>query len=558
MMNHFFTFLLAAFCLTAVGQVPDYVPTGGLVGWWPLDGDGIDHSANEYHGTLSDAVQVGENRYGQVGSALVFDGESAMVSISHSSLLNLSEDFTISSWIYSINPPVGGASHTIVAKRGWPDGVSVPYNVSINYQYNSNSHKKPLFGSKVNSFTFRESMTAIENDTWHHLLISYASPELKFYLDGIELESFQLSQAERADNLKPLQIGGWGASDEFFEGSIDDVGIWNRALTDLEIFALHMGNPLTMGCTNIDACNFDPEANSDDGSCLYLDACGECGGNGTLGCIDSYACNFSSEATCDDGGCDYSCCPGPGCCGAGTTWNWQTSECDVANPSDSNFDGCVQLNDLLDLLSAYGDCAAEESPWQCGDPLEYQGYDYETVQIGEQCWFAENLRAESYRNGDAIPTDLSDSEWAGTAEGAKDYGPLGVSYNGFAVVDGRQLCPIQWHVSLDADWIEMETFLGMDSVDAFGWRGTNQGTTLKSTTGWSNDGNGTDAVGFSARPESHRQTSGSYIDELAIWWCLQADALISRNLNPSNEGVYRYQGQLQNDGLSVRCIKDSE
>ena len=43
-------------------------------------------------------------------------------------------------------------------------------------------------------------------------------------------------------------------------------------------------------------------------------------------------------------------------------------------------------------------------PWACGDPLEYHGYDYETVQIGEQCWFAENLRAENYRNGEALST----------------------------------------------------------------------------------------------------------------------------------------------------------
>ena len=40
---------------------------------------------------------------------------------------------------------------------------------------------------------------------------------------------------------------------------------------------------------------------------------------------------------------------------------------------------------------------------------EYQGYDYETVQIGEQCWFAENLRALNYRNGDEIPSGLV--EW---------------------------------------------------------------------------------------------------------------------------------------------------
>ena len=43
----------------------------------------------------------------------------------------------------------------------------------------------------------------------------------------------------------------------------------------------------------------------------------------------------------------------------------------------------------------------------CGDPVSYQGYDYATVLIGEQCWFAENLD-ENYENGDAIPAELSD------------------------------------------------------------------------------------------------------------------------------------------------------
>ena len=93
-----------------------------------------------------------------------------------------------------------------------------------------------------------------------------------------------------------------------------------------------------------------------------------------------------SSAILDDGTCDPFTCK----CLEGTIWSEELGGCIVANPADINLDGCVQLNDLLDLLSAFGDCGAEESAWHCGDPLEYQGYVYETVQIGEQCWFAEN------------------------------------------------------------------------------------------------------------------------------------------------------------------------
>jgi len=59
------------------------------------------------------------------------------------------------------------------------------------------------------------------------------------------------------------------------------------------------------GCTDATACNYDADAICDDGSCLYLDECGECGGDGTIGCTHMIACNYDSEADCDDGSCWY-------------------------------------------------------------------------------------------------------------------------------------------------------------------------------------------------------------------------------------------------------------
>ena len=202
-----------------------------------------------------------------------------------------------------------------------------------------------------------------------------------------------------------------------FDGAIDRLAIWSSLLTDNTSQAFHLGEAIAPGCTNPEACNYDDEANQEDGSCV--------------------ACDVATAF-----------------CGEGTAWDPETQTCIVANPADINLDGCVQLNDLLDLLSAYGGCEAEASPWQCGDPLEYQGYDYETVQIGDQCWFAENLRAENYRNGDAIPANLSDGEWDVTTTGAMTvyeeeaanlevYGRL---YNWFAVDDARGLCPSGWNV----------------------------------------------------------------------------------------------------------------
>ena len=145
-------------------------------------------------------------------------------------------------------------------------------------------------------------------------------------------------------------------------------------------------------------------------------------------------------------------------CLNGTVWDEILGGCVNMNlnSADINNDGCVQLNDLLDLLSAYGSCdgsglsnpdqgctdptACNWDPWAtvsgtcvfpsvgcdcpaittgsaclsganftCGQPFVYRGYAYKTVEIGDACWFAENFRATNYLNGEAIPTGLTNT-----------------------------------------------------------------------------------------------------------------------------------------------------
>lgn len=108
---------------------------------------------------------------------------------------------------------------------------------------------------------------------------------------------------------------------------------------------------LVAGCTNAEACNYNEEASISDESCDYVSC--------LIGCTEPEACNFDPLVIADDGSCDFSCCPGPGCCNDGTHWDELTETCVVTFPADINFDGCVQLNDLLDLLSDYGGCLAE-------------------------------------------------------------------------------------------------------------------------------------------------------------------------------------------------------
>ena len=266
-------------------------------------------------------------------------------------------------------------------------------------------------------------------------------------------------------------------------------------------------------------------------------------------------------------------------CGQGTIWDEASQTCIPDNPSDLNYDGCVDVNDFMGHLAAFGSGCEEgvaETPWQCGDPLEYQGYDYATVLIGEQCWFAENLRNENYENGDPIQSGLSDSEWSsalegasavyGISEGCEDQSPTinacnpvealdeyGRLYNWWAVNDSLHICPTGWHVPSFLDWSVLVEHLGGTYVAA---------AHLKTANGWYAEGNGTNSSGFSALPGGYRTgNSGMSAGDIGRWWTSTNEGNYEGKtvtLQSSSYGLVSFGGSSFYTGHSVRCIKDSE
>ena len=554
-MNRFFTLLLAASCLTAVGQVPDYVPTDGLVAWYPFDGNGLDESPNLLD-VNSESNSPAVNRFGQGDAALRF--ENAPIISSHPQLnLTAKDTFTVSLWLQmdDISPSFAligndsgaGEKNKGLLMYGWGAGLE-------NFVWHVNSPSSSGFGNF-------STQVGLEPGVWIHLVYIKNGNDFQFYKDGMPFGFGQYEYPQPYSD-DPTWIGGGNDCCNIgLIGKLDDLGVWNHALSSEEVVMLFNWSPIS-GCTDDTACNFNFDAEIDDGSCLYLDACGECGGDSTSGCTDAYACNFAAEAACDDGSCDYSCCPGPGCCHTGTVWDSDIQQCIVANPSDSNFDGCVQLNDLLDLLSAYGDCGAEESAWQCGDPLEYQGYDYETVQIGEQCWFAENLRAENYRNEDAISLLEASNFWSETTDGARcwylnnegDFGSFGSLYNVAAALDARGICPTGWKVPSLQDFEVLIETAGGTEVAGEALKATNEGELQ-----W----NGTDLYGFEGLPSGARRAADGaflYHGTTTLFGTTSLDvnekAYIMR-LRDNMPSASLYSNAV-NDGNSIRCIKDTE
>ena len=174
-------------------------------------------------------------------------------------------------------------------------------------------------------------------------------------------------------------------------------GTWETAGVGLLRIAL---GPV-MGCTDVEACNFNPEAEEDDGSCLPYDA--------LAGCMDDSACNFNANALCEDESCVYplfpeDCAAGSiACaegtvwdsmlqmcipdyaaypCGEGTVWDPNEEECVITVPSDTDFDGCVSMTDLLDLLTVFGTCPEVEPEHPCGEGAFIPGDDMACVGVG--------------------------------------------------------------------------------------------------------------------------------------------------------------------------------
>ena len=154
---------------------------------------------------------------------------------------------------------------------------------------------------------------------------------------------------------------------------------------------------------------------------------------------------------------------------------------------------------LLAVVVLSSGCDPEEFE-VCGDLVSHEGYDYSTVQIGDQCWFSENCRylpvvSPSSEGSDTAPyyyvygyegTDVA------SAMSTSNYATYGVLYNWPAVMT-EGICPSGWHIPSDEEWTQLTNFLGGDA-----------GYQMKSTSGWVNNVNGSNSSGFNGLPGGYR------------------------------------------------------
>jgi uncharacterized protein (TIGR02145 family) len=197
--------------------------------------------------------------------------------------------------------------------------------------------------------------------------------------------------------------------------------------------------------------------------------------------------------------------------------------------------------------------SAETQPTNCGDLVSHDGYDYTTVQIGEQCWFAENCRylpvvSPSSEDSETEPYYYVygyEGSTVAEAQATDKYETYGVLYNWPAVMT-EGICPSGWHIPSDGEFTQLSDFLGGESV---------AGGKMKDNIQW----NGTNSSGWTGLPGGYRDSGGfDYNGYYGVWWSASESGSYSwvRVLDYYVDDVYRKYYYFRYDGFSARCVRD--
>ena len=536
-------------------SVPYYVPTNGLVGWWGFNGNAQDGSGNGNHGTVNGATLT-TDRFGNQNGAYQF--ANSEISIADNSLLDstFSNSFSLAFWYNSFFSSSNNFEGLVC--RGFQFANPPIFGVQVGLTPSG-------LGLQTNPINCNPHFSQVDTNVWKHILLSFqfdssGNGSISYYSNGLFEQVYSCFRPlALGNNNFPLKFGVEREGTEFFKGKLDDIGIWNRALTPQEITNLYNSQlpaqtslclptittsaPSSVG---VDTVVIGGDISNDGGSSIVLRGiCYSTSPNPNMG-------NQRTE-------------DGSGIGSFNTIFRGLTSSTTYyARSYAKNSNGVVVYGNEVSFTTS-----ASLPGLRCpGTPTvtDIDGNVYNTVQIGNQCWTQSNLKVSKYRNGDTIPTGFSTNDWLNTTSGAYaiynndpvNDGLYGKLYNQYAVTDSRGLCPTGWHVPTDGEWMTLENHLGGPSVAGGALKSTATQPTLG---GWNSPNTvATNSSGFKAIPGGKRFNHGIFdeVGHSAYSWSssvTQVDWAWNRILYFSSGGIFRSMS-LRTDGSSVRCLKD--
>ena len=220
---------IAIFGLATItsAQVPSYVPTTGLVGWWPFNGNANDESGNGNNGTVNGPILT-TDRFFNANKAYSFDGVNDNINPLQNDLPFGTTARTISLWFQR-----NGAGGCLFSYGS--ASTSNAYMISISADWIANQGwTSPDCGV----------YTSIDY-SWHNLVCTFDGFNSTIYFDNSNLGSYPMTGLNTIAGS--FYFGTRVLNDmDFFNGKIDDIAIWNRQLTPTEITALYNGCSVTV------------------------------------------------------------------------------------------------------------------------------------------------------------------------------------------------------------------------------------------------------------------------------------------------------------------------
>jgi len=259
-----------------------------------------------------------------------------------------------------------------------------------------------------------------------------------------------------------------------------------------------------------------------------------------------------------------------------TSWSWNFGDGSIStsNSPAHTYSTAGTYTVSLTVSNNYGSDAEIKVNFITVLPLRVTDIDnniYGTVTIGSQVWMAENLKTTRFNDGNGIPLVTTNAGWINLSTPGFCYYDnneslykeiYGALYNWYAVYNGK-ICPAGWHVPSDEEWKTLEMYLGMsrEVADLTLYRGTNEGSKLKSASGWNQNGNGTNETGFTGLPGGLRGYDGIfyYVGNWTDFWTsteINSNNAYTRGLGYIHDNIGRYEDS-KKLGVSIRCIKNN-
>ncbi len=193
-----------------------------LVGWWRFD-EGSGTVAHDTSGNDNDGTFNGDPQWvaGFIGGALEFDGVDDYVTTED---LDLTESFTLTFWMRPSSIP-----------SGWHSVVMKEYDYGFEFDGNSLLGR---VGNGAGGWGATVTTTISEPAIWYHVGLTWNGSDLEMFIDA---SSVGQNTGIHVTNDNPLLFGSWNTSSEFFNGTIDDVRIYDHVLSGIEILSVMQG-----------------------------------------------------------------------------------------------------------------------------------------------------------------------------------------------------------------------------------------------------------------------------------------------------------------------------